>query len=486
MKNKRLIAAAYLYLLLPVFLFLFGWLRLYYAMPLALLLAYGLYGALRTAVPYQLLEKAGRKKLLLVFSAVLFWVALSGLGGLAWQNRWDHMFRNALFQDLVAYAWPVKNMEWAQPRTLTYYIGFWLPGAVVGKLFGLQAGYLFQFIYGAAGVLLALFLLFERLGKVSFAATLFFFFFSGLDIIPYLQNAVLRGDTLATVLRNLALGRHMELSIHTFNSSSNSTLLFWLYNQIIPFWVGFLLLWRLKKNSALLFTFSLLLLFAPFPALAMVPVLIVRGFSIAGWKPERWGKSLGNVFRSLGTVGNGAGLLLIGVLGFYYLSNRAVNSTRLLPFSLENIGDFFLYLSIEFLVFFPFIWKRAKGDVYFWVLFFTMVLGSFVQLGNDYDFAWRTCIPFAFYLMLLLMKQIQEMDKRSLKGKLLILVLLMGAITPTMEMLRSGEQTARVFMGRSREKLLSGGLKSVFHENDCYDNFVGDGETFFFRFLGKE
>ena len=459
--------------------------RFYYALPLAVLLAYGLYETMRSISPYQLREKPGRKAVP-VFLAVLLWVALSGIGGLAWQNRWDHMFRNALFQDLVAYPWPVKNFEWAEPRTLTYYIGFWLPGAVVGKLFGLQMGYWFQFIYGVLGVSIALLLLFERLGKVSFLITLLFFFFSGLDIIPYLQNAILRGDTAATILRSLLLGRHLELSIHTFNSSSNTTLLFWLYNQIIPFWVGFLLLWRLKSNSSLLFTFSLLLLFAPFPALALVPVLAVRGFRNAGWDFQRIPQSIREVFRSLGTVGNGAGFILTGILGFFYLTNRAVNRTQLLPFSAQNMGDFFLFLFVEFLVFMPFLWKRTKRDIDFWVLFLTMGMGSFVVLGNDYDFAWRTCIPFAFYLLLLMMEEVREMDKKSLKYKLLVAVLLLGAITPTMEMLRSGEQTARVIVGRSRESLLSGGLESVFHENGCYDNFIGSEDTFFFQVLGKE
>ena len=484
LKNKGLIIAAYAYLLLPVMLFLFGWLRPLYSTALALLLAGGLYRTVRGTHAYRLAEKSP-KKMRWVILLTLAWVALSGVGGLAWQNRWDHMFRNALFNDLVAFSWPVKNFEMAEPRALIYYIGFWLPGAAFAKLFGLQAGYFFQFLYGVMGVLLALLLLFERLGKVSIKATLLFMLYSGLDIIPYLHKAIQNGDPAALVLRNLALGRHLELAIHTFNSSSNTTLLYWLYNQILPFWVGMLLLWRLRDNAALLFTFALLLLFAPFPAAALAPVLVMRTMSNAGFTKGRIKQGVIAALRSLMTAANVTGALLMLVLGLYYVSNRAVSNLSILPFTAENMGKFWFYLSIEFAVFIPFLWKRIRRDASFWCLFLTTVVCSFIRLGNDHDFAWRTCIPFAFYLMLLMMEEVQNMNPRALRGKLLLAVFVLGAFTPGMEMLRVAEQTGRVFIGRSHEPFLSGGLKSVFDENDCYDNFVGSGDSFFFVYLAK-
>ena len=152
---------AAIYLLLPVLIFVLGWLKLYVAIPVAALLIYSSVVFLKnipngTAIPVRI---KNRKYTVLIIVIIIGWVVLSGVGGFTWQNTWDHKFRNALFMDLVSKPWPVIQGDLG----LCYYIGFWMPAAVVGKFFGLEMGYLFQLIWACIGVIIAVFLIFKKL-----------------------------------------------------------------------------------------------------------------------------------------------------------------------------------------------------------------------------------------------------------------------------------------------------------------------------------
>ena len=71
------------------------------------------------------------------------------------------------------------------------------------------------------------------------------------------------------------------------------------------------------------------------------------------------------------------------------------------------------------------------------ILIIVTFLMPFILMGNSYDFAYRTCIPLAFYIMLLIMKTLQN-NNISKKIKIgLVIVLCLGAITPITEMIRT-------------------------------------------------
>ena len=148
-----------------------------------------------------------------------------------------------------------------------------------------------------------------------------------------------------------------------------------------------------------------------------------------------------------------------------------------------------MYLSTEFLVFLFFIVLYRKSDPAYWILLGTMIVFSFITLGNNYDFGWRTCIPAAFYTMLLIAKILSERaPTRKLLRFALIAVFVIGSVTPAMEVLRTVENTAAYYSGASTEPLKSNALDSVFDQanNKCYDNFVGVTDSVFAEyFLAK-
>ena len=101
----------------------------------------------------------------------------------------DHWWRNQTFQILVEYDWPVTKQvmmeDGVHTRGLIYYIGFWLPAACVGKLFGLTAGYCFQLLWAALGVGLVYYYICAYLKRLSVWPLFGLILFSGLDILGY-------------------------------------------------------------------------------------------------------------------------------------------------------------------------------------------------------------------------------------------------------------------------------------------------------------
>ena len=476
---------AMLYLAVPGVLFALGWLRPLAAAVVALPLAAGTADFIRQAaaerknLPFR--NRRDACKLAWMLALVLLWVLLAGVGGFVWQNPWDHKFRNAVFQDLVNRPWPVRQ----DGLGLCYYLGYWIPSALVGKAFGLEAGYAFQVFWAVLGISLAGLLIFRWLGRVSWKAFGVLVFFSGLDVVVFglftLQTAP---NPLYSFCGNLFRGVHMELLTEYFNASSNTTLLFWLYNQIIPFWVGMMLLLTRKNNRSAVLVFGLMLFYCPFPCVALVPVM-VYWMLLEGEKRITL-SGLWRRFRQAFTLCNLGVVPFALTIALYYASNIARGRLGFLPLNGAVVGRFILFFLCEFGVYLLFVYRDNRKDPLLYLLGAVTAACSFVVMGDSYDFAWRTCIPFTFYLMLLVMKQVEGMNWRRPRGALLALVLLLGAATPAAEMMRTLHGELAVLQGQQRAR--SDALPTAFQqeENECYVNFVGDGDSLFFRCLAAK
>ena len=79
---------------------------------------------------------------------IMAWVYLSGIGGFAYQND-DFWARNAIYRDLINYDWPVIydlslepdyviNLLGTDKVAFSYYYIFWLPIALISKIFNLS------------------------------------------------------------------------------------------------------------------------------------------------------------------------------------------------------------------------------------------------------------------------------------------------------------------------------------------------------------
>ncbi|MBQ7577757.1 MAG: hypothetical protein IJT21_05790, partial [Synergistaceae bacterium] len=196
-KSDRLLTACSIfYVTLPVIIFALGWVRYYYSIPIALILCYFMYSIYDELASQNVcvMSKGSAKFWLITCAALLFWVFLSGIGGLGFQN-WDFTARNPIYHDLCNYKWPVVydlSLQSENVRAITgegfaalsYYFGWWLPPALIAKIFSL--GYTGQeailYFWAVMGVFLITYNLCRFFRKNSYIIPVLFIFFSGLDV----------------------------------------------------------------------------------------------------------------------------------------------------------------------------------------------------------------------------------------------------------------------------------------------------------------
>lgn len=474
-----------LYLLIPAWIFLIGWLKptIAIAVSVLLIIAFVKYVKelhLDIIQTKRAIPRTSSKKTVVISILLIFWVVCSGTGGIIWQNTWDHKFRNAIFADLVAYSWPITN----NGNGLCYYIGFWMPAALVGKMFGLEVGYLFQTVWACFGVLLAIQLIFRYLGSQKLRTVILLILYSGLDVCIYFAVGIVKQRGIQEMLIPLLQGKHLELLTNYFNSSSNTTLLFWLYNQIIPFWVGFMLILTQQKNKAFPLIFALMIFFCPFPCVGMLPVIVYLYMKNHVFHDDN-GKTVLGIVKRLLTPANLSLIPFLLVLALYYTSNVAVNKIAGLQLDLVTICLFVAYFVCEYGVYLWVIYPKNKRDPILNILLVTTLICSFVVMGDSYDFAWRTCIPLAFYIMLLIAKELNNISLKTVAATFLIICLSLGAVTPVTEFLRTMRMEIQVLQGEESAK--SDSLATVFtrENNECYENFIGNTESIFFEYLCK-
>lgn len=246
---------ALLYLFIPVALFLWNWFELYYSIPTIGLTVYCIYVFFREKQ-----IQLSKNSLCVIVLLVAAWVLLAGLGGYLYQNE-DHLYRNAVLRDLTNYEWPVVYYDDAGvPAMLCYYLTYWLPSALVGKIGGLDTAQLALYLWTLAGMLLMVRLACNTQPRHAILLVLYLIFCGGADIVPY---AAIHPESISPCA-------HMEWYT-SWQYSSITTCLFWVFNQAVPAWICTLLIIDRQSTFAQkVFLSGFMYCYAPFPFIGIV------------------------------------------------------------------------------------------------------------------------------------------------------------------------------------------------------------------------
>lgn len=458
------------YIAIPVLIFFIGWLYWYISVPLSFLLFYCLFTVSRNTESHIL--NIPLNKLIIALVILFCWVFLSGIGRYSWQND-DHLWRNAIFNDLLYCAWPVKNEEYG----LCYYIGFWLPSALIGKLFySMFVGNLFQLFWAWVGMSLFYLLVSEYLGKIRISILFVMIFFSGIDIVGY-GVEYLKGHSWSDFTEFLFSFPHIEWSHGSaFQASSITTLLFWVFNQAIPFFVGMMLILLNRNSRATLFIYSLLLLFSPFPFVGFAPVICfyyVKEFTTCG---------AGDFIKRHFSIENIVALFIILVVGLYYTSNVAAGESGFRT----PTSKYLFFLLTQYGVYLIFIFRYNKKDPIFIIMCITAAVFPLIRLGEAADFCMRTNIPFIIYIMMLVAKFLYNPNVRKYIKVIALLIFVIGSVTPFFEIARSISGTYKEYeYGIDGEQKVTD-RDSIFDDRLSGVNFLGNKESLFYRYLARK
>lgn len=279
-----LTAAALLYIALPNFIFLGGWLKLPYAVIAVALLFISLTQFLRNSqLRWQQPYTPGA--LLIIVSSAFAWSSLGGAGHFFHANP-DWMIRDTVLADLALTPWPPAYSH----IDGTYHIlrsafGFFFPASTFAKWQGI--GHVDIVLYSWVGLGVTLFLLLLPLPRQAsmllLLTLLIALLFSGMDFLGIL---LLTGDT---PIFPLCLEWWAP-----FTYSSLTGQLHWAPNHALPLWLVAALFYRHWGHHSfpamVVVLLPLLMIWTPFAAAGILPFIAVatvrwfsQGRSIRDW-----------------------------------------------------------------------------------------------------------------------------------------------------------------------------------------------------------
>lgn len=481
MKNKLFTGICYFYVILPIALFFIGWAKIWLSLPLCIILLYAFYKMQSLEFDLWLPEWTPvniTKGIFLLF-LITIWVYFSGIGNYVMQNS-DHQARNTLYEVLVTHHWPVTQtiMTDGQAQTcgLIYYIGYWLPAAAIGKLFGISAGYFFQFLWAILGVSIGAVFINSFLKKWSVWPVLLFMLFSGLDALGYLQI----GEW------NLILSfRHLEWW-SGYQFSSFTTQLYWVFNQAVCAWVLMALLMASRSNRHLILLLSCGLLECTFPFVGMLPFVIYL-FYTNGKNTCQTATALSPkaLLKELFTIENVIGGGIIGIVTFFYLiGNRSVQETTQVSGRDFDIIMYLIFILLEAGIYYLYAWQYHRRNPLFYISFVSLLVCPLIRVGHAEDFCMRASIPSLILLYFMIAQCLRNgyHAKRYLYCLSLFIILAIGSITVIHELGRSVTGTFQQYQKYGKV------VNEPFSEETLFQagNFSGQTDlNIFYKYLSK-
>ena len=414
---KYVVAAAYLYMVLPIVVFFFGWLKTGYSVLFSGFVLAGLFWILKEQFRS---DESIRLPLVAVFLfiVVMFvWGYCSGVGGF-WPQKADWHWRNAILRDLIDYSWPVVYPDTG--NALVYYISYFLIPALAGKLLGWQAANTVLLLWTILGLSICVLLLCRRLDihniKRMITILIVFITWQGFDSIR---------NRLMEVIGIFGPG---------YQYTPNRVLLEWVTNQTIVPWIADLLFINERKLKNYAYLGLCVLSSAPFPFIGLFVLLAADG--IYQMYMAR-GEDLKDWCRQACSIQNVAAVLsILPVYGLYFSGNTAANGSSGaggFGFYIEP-GDFtgMQLLLLLFFYFFQFfiitmvIGKDYKKDFLFLTLNISLFAIPVFRLGEGGDFCMRVSIPALFLLMIYTAEFMQNHAQEKLTARLAVLIAAFG------------------------------------------------------------
>lgn len=431
-----LTAAAIVYLGLPNIVFLVGWLKPVFGIPLTLLVAVALWQLLRRP-DWQWKQPYTIAALLTITVVGFLWASLGGAGHFFTTNP-DWMVRDTVLADLTLTPWPpAYSDDGGAAHILRSAFGFFLVPAAISKWIGFQWIDIAAYVWAAAGSTLFLLLLplpHKAGGKLGLGL-LIALFFSGMD---FLGIVLLTGITPIFPLR-------LEWWV-PFSYSSLTGQLHWAPNHAIPLWLISTLFYRHWGHR-----------FIPVLSVVLLPLLMVwTPFAVAGVLPfmaiavVRWfAQGNGNPFAELKASQIATALVLTYLmLRFLTLGVAAMGAgaptVSVAPNNDDFVLKYLLFVLMEFAILGLLLARSLKHSLgIFWLAFAILLLLPLYQFGPSNDTMLRLSTPCLVILLIITLDQASTwatpFSRAFFKSEawLIVLVLLIGACTPFNEMWRA-------------------------------------------------
>lgn len=457
--RKYIYLSALVYLSIPLYLFLLSWLHIYYGAFCTVVLLFCAYRIFQ-----HVKKNVGTSSLCIgryhVFSLllILLFLFITGHGGFIGTNGVDIPWRDAIYNDLIRYPWPIVYEH--SHTMLIYYLTYWLLPAGISWLFGLGTwgSHVVLFFWSYMGLSLVFLLLCDYLqpakNQVLFVCGLFLLW-SGLSLFGMMLKSLFGASAFriddypgfyswqftAGMYDGHFIGYFLRT---TFDSVAN------VYNQYIPMAVVTLLFLECRYMYDMYAFLGLLAL--PYSPLGFVGiVLLMMGDGVYQIIHDiRQGERLlsRHIKKYISLENLLSGVIILPVFYFYFtvnsMSQKAVETgilaAPLSAYGLFRIGNLLLFYLLSFGMYCFLLYRDNRLNFLYWWASGILILLPFFRVGLTGDFLWNASVaPYLFIMMLALKQLLSAWDKKQFWGAdlLLLICVLVAAITPLMQMTTS-------------------------------------------------
>lgn len=506
------------YLFFPTlifFLFLFSWKvkALFFLLLISTVIVF-----FRSKIPFKKIElpwRQWRKKYLssvmICAAGTLAWLMLSGVGGFGLQNG-DWIKHNAILKDLIDRPWPVEYSEeevhslfkgeTIQRTHLVYYLSYYIPAALCGKLLGWDVANVALFLWTWLGLLLTYLWCLCLLNlnahpKKMVAFACLFPLLGGMDFVGYVHK-------MQSIMN---WGDHIEWwnGLATMQYSSTASLISWVPQHALPAWLAMLVLlyaWGLE-SYARLNVIGLVLMsslgWSPFGFLGILPFacLLLYGSRLLSYVKEHvfyvfmvlfWGLSFYFYYRS----GSFSPNLDVGFFSLIWSRNQS---------ALFDYGAFLFIELLPFIVVISMAWfLSSMGEKTFLtsahkkiilLSLLTLLILPLFRMGIWNDLVMRASIPALLILQIFTFRGLLYFfESRNYSFvPIAFIFLVVSSISSLEELERSvpfwQNFSLQTFAPPRYEDILP--TPQAFGEgSDLAKQYVGSKNTFYAKYLGPQ
>lgn len=375
------------------------------------------------------LESVKLRTSLFLAGLALLLCLLGGEGRLFYAN-YDWQIRDAVLADMIRQPWPFAYTARGEPEVLRAPIGMFLFPALVGKAFGLRAADWALLAQNtlALTVLLALGTTLFRHARKRVIGLLVAVWFSGMDVFGLLFMRAIGRSELAF--------DHIE-PWASLQYSSNITLLFWVPQHALAGWFGAVLFLLHRAGAVRLGVFlasvPLLALWSPLSVLGLLPFAAVAGLTALA---KRRLTAYDFLLPAIAT------LLALASAAYLSAGGDSVGTRLQRPSGLA-------YLAIQLFEVLPFVVaalmavpRSRFGRAPVVIAAACLLVLPFIQIGTSVDLMMRGSIPALTIVAVAIGEALGNVDRgasefRRLGAMALVVILAVGAVTPTLEIRRA-------------------------------------------------
>ena len=478
---------SYCFFLLPVNIFLLGFLKPLFSIPLSVGILFILLNSTEIK-HFRHLRFSDIKDILPIIAIsgifALVWCMFTGIGGYGYQNH-DYVNNNRTLKDLVERSWPIwynsSDIDFLTKNTpFVYYVGYYLPAGAIGKLSNFGKANLFIFIWSFLQIWVILIFILgwikAEIGKITYfiiiATILLFITFSGLDLVMFIIKYPINWN-LPVPFDPVFYFDTVEFDNPYFLIPSISSDIFWAPQQAIIIWLFMaIFIYKLSNDESfeiIPIIYASLMIISSWGAVGVLPFLVV---------------SLFKYYKSLNLYIVGFSLILFAILALYITSNEFKFAFG--RWSLLNNPDFaWHYFFILFFEVFIYIFLldfsslNIEQKKWFWLIVILTSTVSFFKVGVANDFVQRVTMPSIFMLFLLVIKTL--FGSKAKLRKILLTTVLILALPNAIGLFQRSLKHYKI--DRSMEVATFGDYKVK--PRFFIEQRLGNPNSFFFKYLSK-